>query len=290
VVEARLEGLLAGPGARAGVTQGAVVVLDAGSGAVRAMAGGRDFRASQFNRATSARRQPGSAFKPFVDLAALEKGMRPDDDVSDAPITLGGWSPGNGPWKPRGEITMEEALAQSVNTAAVRVLFRGGGPKAAAETAHRLGLAGRFPNDASLALGTGEVTLLDLTAAYAAFANGGLRIAPFGIAGAQATGAALPVPRPAPVRAIAAEDAAAMRRMLEAVVARGTGRAAALPGRGVAGKTGTTQDFRDAWFVGSIGAAVMGIWLGNDDARPMDSVSGGSLPARLFRDIAEAGL
>jgi penicillin-binding protein 1A len=289
-VEARLEALLAGPGARAGVTQGAVVVLDAGSGAIRAMAGGRDFRASQFNRATSARRQPGSAFKPFVYLAALEKGMRPDDDVSDTPLTLGGWSPGNGAWKPRGEISMEEALAQSVNTAAVRVLFRAGGPKAAAEVARRLGLEGRFPNDASIALGTGEVTLLDLTAAYAAFANGGTRITPFGIAGAQATGAALPVPRPAPRRVLAPEDAAAMRRMLETAVSRGTGRAAAVGGRTVAGKTGTTQDFRDAWFIGFVGNAVIGIWLGNDDARPMDSVSGGSLPARLFRDIAEAGL
>jgi penicillin-binding protein 1A len=185
---------------------------------------------------------------------------------------------------------MEEALAQSVNTAAVRVLFRAGGPRAAAEAARRLGIEGRFPNDASVALGTGEVTLMDLTAGYAAFANGGMRITPFGIAGAQATGAALPVPRAPPQRVVAAEDAAAMRRMLEAVVARGTGRAAALPGRSVAGKTGTTQDFRDAWFIGLVGGSVVGIWLGNDDARPMDSVSGGSLPARLFRDIAETGL
>ncbi|MBK1661979.1 transpeptidase-transglycosylase [Paracraurococcus ruber] len=290
VVEARLEALLAGPGARAGVTQGAVVALEAGSGAVRAMAGGRDFRASQFNRATSARRQPGSAFKPFVFLAALEAGMRPEEDVPDGPLTLGGWSPGNGTWRMRGEISMEEALAQSVNTAAVRVLYRAGGPRAAAAAARRLGLDGRFPNDASLALGTGEVTLLDLTAAYAPFANGGLRVTPFGIAGASATGAALPVPRAAPQRAAAPEDAAAMRRMLEAVVARGTGRAAALPGRGVAGKTGTTQDFRDAWFVGILGNTVIGIWLGNDDGRPMDDVRGGTLPARLFRDIAEAGL
>ncbi|WP_431272063.1 transglycosylase domain-containing protein [Dankookia sp. P2] len=298
VVEARLEALLAGPGARAGVTQGAVVVLDAATGAVRAMAGGRDFRASQFNRATSARRQPGSAFKPFVYLAALEKGMRPDDEVSDAPLTLGNWSPGNGTWKPRGEITMEEALAQSVNTAAVRVLFRAGGPRAAAEAARRLGLEGRFPNDASIALGTGEVTLLDLAAAYAGFANGGMRVTPFGIAGAQATGAALAVPRPAPRRALAAEDAAAMRRMLEAAVSRGTGRSAAIGGRSIAGKTGTTQDFRDAWFIGFGGPAggglagttVIGVWLGNDDARPMDSVSGGSLPARLFHDITESGL
>jgi penicillin-binding protein 1A len=288
LVEARLEALLAGPGARAGVTQGAVVVLEAGSGAVRAMAGGRDYRASQFNRATDARRQPGSAFKPVVFLAALEHGLTPEDAVADGPLNLGGWSPGNGQWRSRGEISLEEALAHSVNTAAVRVLLRGGGPRAAAEAARRLGIAGRFPNDASVALGTGEVTLLDLTAAYAAFANGGLRVTPFGVAAARAEGRPVPVPRRAAERVVAPEHAAALRRMLEAVVARGTGRAAAIPGRAVAGKTGTTQDFRDAWFIGWAGQAVIGVWLGNDDARPMDDVGGGTLPARLFREVAEA--
>lgn len=295
--ESRLEALLAGPGARAGVTQGAVVALDAATGAVRAMAGGRDYRESQFNRATGAHRQPGSAFKPFVFLAALERGVGPEDEVSDAPLSLGGWSPGNGTWQARGEITLEEALAQSVNTAAVRVLYRAGGPRAAADMARRLGLDGRFPNDASLALGTGEVTLLDLAAAYAAVANGGMRVEPFGIASATAEGRrALAVPRSPPRRAISAEHAAALRRMLEAAVSRGTGRAAAVPGRAVAGKTGTTQDFRDAWFVGFTGSAgggltgplVIGVWLGNDDGRAMDDVRGGTLPARLFREIVEA--
>ncbi len=296
VAESRLEALLAGPGARAGVTQGAVVALDAASGAVRAMVGGRDYRDSQFNRATLARRQPGSAFKPIVFLAALEHGLRPDDPVADGPLSLGGWSPGNGSWRPRGEITLEEALAQSVNTAAVRVLLRSGGPRAAMEVAQRLGLEGRFPNDASLALGTGEVTLLDLTAAYAAIANGGMRVEPFGIAAAAAGGRPLPVARPAPKRVMEAGHAAALRRMLEAVVNRGTGRAAAVPGRAVAGKTGTTQDFRDAWFVGFAGSAgggfagslVIGVWLGNDDGRPMEDVRGGTLPARLFREIVES--
>jgi penicillin-binding protein 1A len=140
LVEARLEALLAGPGARAGVTQGAVVVLEAGSGAVRAMAGGRDYRGSQFNRAADARRQPGSAFKPMVFLAALENGLTPEDAVADGPLTLGGWSPGNGQWRSRGEISLEEALTHSVNTAAVRVLLRGGGARAAAAVARRLGI------------------------------------------------------------------------------------------------------------------------------------------------------
>lgn len=296
MAEARLLALLEGPGARAGVTQGAVVAVDASTGAVRAMVGGRDYRASPFNRATQAQRQPGSAFKPFVFLAALERGHMPDDIVSDAPITLGGWSPGNGPrYVPRGDLTFEEALAGSVNTAAVRVLVRGtqGGPRAAIAAAERLGLGGRFPNDATLALGTGEVTLIELTAAYAAFANGGRRVEPWGIIGASAEGRALPAPHAAPRQAIAPEHAQMMRRMLEAAVARGTGRAAALPGRaGVGGKTGTTQDNRDAWFIGFApvrgGVLVLGVWLGNDDARPMDDVRGGTLPARLFREVIEA--
>ena len=282
-VEARLAALLAGPGARAGVAQGAVVALEAASGAVRAMAGGRDYRSSQFNRAVDARRQPGSAFKPIVFLAALERGATAEDMVADTPLHIGTWSPGNGQWRPRGEITLEDALAHSVNTAAVRVLLRAGGARPVAAVAHRLGVAGRLPNDASLALGTGEVSLLDLTAAYAAFANGGARVTPFALVANGRTALA----HTPPEQVVAPEHAAAMRRMLAAVVARGTGRAAALPGRVVAGKTGTTQDFRDAWFIGLVGPLVMGVWLGNDDASPMEEVAGGGLPARLFHDIAE---
>jgi penicillin-binding protein 1A len=296
VVEARLDALLAGAGARANVGQGAVVVMEAATGNVRAMAGGRDYRASQFNRATQARRQPGSAFKPFVFVAALERGATPSDGVSDAPIALGGWSPGNGEWRARGEITLEDALAHSVNTASVRVLQRAGGAREVAAVARRFGLPGPFPNDATLALGTGEVTLLDLTAAYAAFANGGLRPAPRGVAGARANGEAVPIAPAAATRATQPENAARMRTMLEAVVSRGTGRAAQPPGgRVVAGKTGTTQDFRDAWFIGFApsgaggfsGPLVIGVWLGNDDGAPMNAVAGGGLPARLVRDILE---
>ncbi len=283
-VEARLAALLAGPGARAGVTQGAVVALDAASGAVRAMAGGRDYASSQFNRAVDARRQPGSAFKPIVFLAALERGATPEEMVADTPLHIGPWSPGNGAWRSRGEVSLEDALAQSINTAAVRVLLRAGGARAVAGVAHRLGLTGRLPNDASLALGTGEVSLLELTAAYAAFGNGGRRVTPYALA---ANGHAA-LPHAMPEQIVAPEHAAAMRRMLLAVVSRGTGRAAAVPGRAVAGKTGTTQDFRDAWFVGLVGPLVVGVWLGNDDASPMDEVAGGGLPARLFREIAES--
>ena len=158
-----------------------MVALDAATGAVRAMVGGRDYRQSSFNRAVLARRQPGSAFKPFVWLAALEKGVRPDDTVLDAPIRIGNWSPANFERRYLGEITVEEALAQSINTAAVRLLQQAGGPRAVARLAARLGIADRLPNDASLALGTGEVGLLELAAAYAAFFNGGARVTPFGV-------------------------------------------------------------------------------------------------------------
>ena len=276
VAEARLTALLDGPGAAAGVTQGAVVVLDMATGAVRAMVGGRDYRQSPFNRAVLARRQPGSAFKPFVWLAALEKGVRPDDTVLDAPIRIGNWSPADFERQYLGEITVEEALAQSINTASVRLLQQAGGPRAVANVAARLGIADKLPNDASLALGTGEVGLLELASAYAAFFNGGERVVPFGIA-------ALQVP---PQPAIDPDLAEMMVRMMTAVVTRGTGRAAAVPGHLVAGKTGTTQDYRDAWFIGRFDDEIIGVWLGNDDNRPMKSVQGGGLPARLFHDIA----
>lgn len=286
--EARIDAILAGPGARAGVHQGAVVAMDAATGAVRAMAGGKNYRNSPFNRAAQARRQPGSAFKPFIFLAALEAGAGPQDMVADTPLRMGGWSPGNGQWRARGEISVEEALAHSVNTSAVRLLQRAGGHRKVAEAARRAGLDGPFPRDATIALGTGEVTLLDLVAAYAPFANGGFRVEPFGVAEARAEGRRWPLPRPEPERAFAPGHMEAMRSMMAAVVARGTGRAAAIPGRSVIGKTGTTQQYRDAWFIGISGGLVMGIWLGNDDGVPMDNVAGGGLPARLFREILES--
>ncbi len=277
--EAKVAAMLDGPGAAAGATQAAIVVMDAGTGAVRAMVGGRNHRESSFNRATLARRQPGSAFKPFVWLAALEHGMNPDDLVLDAPIRIGKWSPRNHEHRFLGEISLEEALAQSVNTVSVRLLLKYGGPKGMIAVARRLGLEDPLPNDASLALGTGEVTLLDLTAAYAPFFNGGRRVEPFGLDRGMA-------PHLPPV--ISSDQAAMMARMLGAVVSRGSGRAAAVPGVRVAGKTGTTQDFRDAWFIGAFNGQMIGVWFGNDDNRPMKNVVGGGLPARLFREIALA--
>ena len=287
VAETKLAALLDGPGAAAGVGQGAVVALDAATGVVRAMVGGRDYRAGGFNRAVAALRQPGSVFKPFVWLAALEHGMQPGDRVLDAPLRIGGWSPQNFDGTFHGEVTLEDALAQSLNTVSVRLLQASGGPRVAAEVARRLGVAGAMPDDLSLALGTGEVRLLDMAAAYAGLLNGGIRVRPTGIERIDADGQSLPLDRPGPVRVIDAERAGQMRAMLAAVVARGSGRAAAVPGRFVAGKTGTTQDYRDAWFIGVAGPTIIGIWLGNDDDRPTRGVTGSTLPAKLFHDIAE---
>jgi len=276
VAEKRLGALLDGPGAAANVKQGAVVILDSATGAVRAMVGGRNYRDSPFNRAVLARRQPGSAFKPFVWLSALEVGMRPGDTVLDEPVQVGSWSPVNFERRYQGEVTLEDALAQSINTVAVRLLLRAGGPRAVGATAARLGIADRLPTDASLALGTGEVGLLELTAAYAAFFNGGQRVVAHALDRTPHQGE----------RVIDPDEALMMAHMLTTVVAHGTGRLAGLPGRTVAGKTGTTQDSRDAWFIGCIKGTLIGIWLGNDDNQPMNNVIGGGLPARLFHDIA----
>jgi penicillin-binding protein 1A len=234
------------------------------------------------------RRQPGSAFKPFVWLAALEKGVRPDDTVLDAPIRIGNWSPADFERTYLGEITVEEALAQSINTSSVRLLIQAGGPRVAANVAAELGIADKLPNNASLALGTGEVGLLELASAYAAFFNGGARITPYGIEALRSDGRLIETDRASPHPTIDPDLAMMMMRMMTAVVTRGTGRAAAVLGHLVAGKTGTTQDYRDAWFIGGIDGEIIGIWLGNDDNRPMKSVQGGSLPARLFHDIATA--
>jgi penicillin-binding protein 1A len=286
VATARLDAMLDGPGRRAGAGEGAVVVLDAHTGAVRAMVGGRVYEAGAYNRATLARRQPGSAFKPFVWLAALEHGMRPEDTVLDAPLRIGTWSPQDFEPGFRGEVSLEQALAQSLNTASVRLMLKVGGARVVAAEAHRLGIAETLPDVPALALGTGEVGLLEMTAAYASFFNGGQRVAPHAIEAAEIDRQSVPVAAAEPRAVIDPDLAAMMARMLAAVVREGTGRAAAVPGRVVAGKTGTTQDNRDAWFIGAVDGRVIGIWMGNDGNAPMRGVMGGTLPAMLFREIA----
>ena len=286
IAESRLAALLDGAGTPAGAGQGAIIILDATTGAVRAMVGGRDYRTSPFNRAVAARRQPGSAFKPIIWLAAMERGLSPDDQVLDAPIRIGTWSPQNFDGSFHGQVTLEDALAQSLNTASVRLAQQAGGPRAVIAMARRIGIASALPEDLTIALGTGEVGVLELAGAYATIFNGGHLVVPNGIEAATADRRPVLIARALPERALDADRAAAMVRMLTAVVARGSGRAAAIPGRNVAGKTGTTQDSRDAWFVGEVGNTVIAIWLGNDDNRPMKNVTGSGLPARLFHDIA----
>ncbi len=287
--EEAVEWALAGDGARRRVGPAALVAL-APDGAVRAMVGGRDYGASQFNRATQALRQPGSAFKLFVYLAALEAGLSPDDVVEDAPLTIDGWSPRNYDGRYAGAVTVREALARSINTVAVRVADQVG-PGGVIEVARRLGITSRLGADASLALGTSEVTLIELTAAYAALANRGRGVWPHGIREIRAADGAVLYRRAGsgPGRAVARRPLRQMVDMLRSVVTEGTGRAAALPFP-VAGKTGTSQDSRDAWFVGFTRDLIAGVWLGNDNRAPMKGVTGGGLPARLWARFMKAAL
>ncbi|HET6469420.1 MAG TPA: PBP1A family penicillin-binding protein [Geminicoccaceae bacterium] len=264
--------------------EAAVVVLDTG-GAVRAMVGGRTHRGSPYNRAASAKRQPGSAFKPFVWLAALESGMTPVSTVEDAPVRIGSWQPVNHDRKYHGQVTLTQALALSLNSAAARLGEKVGRQMVIA-TARKMGVVSPLQPIASLPLGTAEVTPLELTAAYLPFTTGGIRRPPFAVKEVEdARGRALYRYQPTEVRVIDPERARQMDLMLRAVVSEGTGRAAAIPGRSVAGKTGTTQDSRDAWFVGFTGRHLAGVWIGNDDATPMPGVTGGALPARLWQAV-----
>ncbi len=272
--------------AKAGL-EAAVVVLDDG-GAVRALVGGRSYAASPYNRAVSARRQPGSAFKPFVFLTALEQGWTPVTAVEDAPIRIKGWQPANIDGRYHGSVSLTQALAMSMNAAAVR-LGEAVKPAEVAATARRLGIASPLPAMASLALGTAEVGVLELTGAYLPIANGGLRRPVWPVESVtDSRGTELYRHRPTEARVLAPAVASQMGGMLRAVVSEGTGRAAALPDRRVAGKTGTTQDNRDAWFVGFDGRLVASVWVGYDDDRPMRGVTGGGLPSRIWREVMRA--
>ena len=283
--QAALTDVLAAAGKSRKIGQGALVALDE-NGAVRAMVGGRDYSKSVFNRATQARRQPGSAFKTVVYLAGIEAGLAPDHVIEDAPIAVAGWSPRNYDGKYRGPVTVREGFARSINTVAVRVGLRAGVKRIHA-AARRLGIESTLPADASIALGTGEVTLLELTSAYVALANGGGRVLPHGIVEIRNRAGDVLYRRAGSGAGRAADGmaVAAMRDLLRAGVAWGTGRAAGLPeGQGPAyGKTGTSQKFRDAWFVGWAGGLAAGVWLGNDDGSAMDKVTGGSYPAEIWQ-------
>ena len=275
------------------VEEAALITL-ANDGAVKALVGGRNYNASQFNRATQAKRQPGSAFKPVVYLAAIEQGLAPDDIITDAPITLGHWSPENFDGKYHGDVTARYALAESINTVAVRIFQKVGAEKVI-ETARALGITSSLERDPALALGASEVTPLELTGAYASLAAGGRAVTPYAIKEIKnRQGQVLyrhpEVNLPATVNASAVET---LTGMMEEVVRTGTGKHAALGDRPVAGKTGTSSDYRDAWFMGFTADYTTGVWLGNDDNTPMKKITGGSLPAELWHDYmieAEAGL
>ncbi|MCH1568263.1 MAG: PBP1A family penicillin-binding protein [Alphaproteobacteria bacterium] len=262
--------------------QAAMVVMTP-DGGIRAMVGGRTYGKSQFNRAVQARRQPGSAFKPVVYLAALENGLVVDDVFDDAPLEINGWSPKNYDGTYRGDITAGEALARSLNTVAVQVSEQAGRDNVI-DMARRLGLSGRMRAHPSLALGAFEVNLLQLTAAYAHFANGGRQVVPHIIQSVISGSGQLLYNRltPSPLPIVEPSHIASLNRMLRAAMTIGTGRAAAISGVDLAGKTGTSQNWRDAWFIGYSGALVVGVWVGNDDGASMNRVTGGGLPAQIF--------
>jgi penicillin-binding protein 1A len=269
-------------GAKLGVSQGAFVAL-APSGEILALVGGRNYSESQFNRATAARRQPGSAFKPFVYLAALERGLTPQDIREDGPVNVRGWRPENSTREFQGPVTLTQALAQSLNTVAVRLTLEAG-PKTVAATAHRLGVQSEIQVNASIALGTSEVTPLELVTAYAPFANGGIRVQPHVILRIEtARGKPLYVRRGRSFgQVVDPVHVGMMNAMLQETLVTGTGRRAELRGWQAAGKTGTSQDYKDGWFVGYTSQMIAGVWLGNDDASATRRLSGGTLPAEIW--------
>ncbi len=269
-------------GAKFGVQQGAVVSLDT-DGAVKALVGGRSYEDSQYNRAVTARRQPGSSFKPFVYLTALEKGLTPETVREDGPIQLKGWKPENASHQYYGPVTLQQALSMSLNTVSVRLALEVG-PKAIVATAHRLGITSTLDPNTSIALGTSEVSVLELASAYVPFANGGIGVIPYVIDGVKTADGKVLYDRSAsgPGRVIAPEYVGMMNHMLEQTLITGTGRRAELPGWDAAGKTGTSQDYRDAWFVGYTAHYVTAVWLGNDDSSPTKKASGANLPAEIW--------
>ena len=270
-----------------GVQQAALVALD-GEGRIRAYVGGDSYADSQFDRATEAQRQAGSAFKPFVYLTAMDAGHTPSEPVVDEPITIGDWSPKNYTGRYLGPITLETALAESINTVAARLANQVGTNNVAA-TAHRLGITSQIQTDPSMALGAVEVTPLEMAEAYDAFANGGYRAHAYGIERIRtASGQVLydhGVDRSQPQPVIGQPSLSEMTQMLRQVVASGTGTRARIGGYDLAGKTGTTSDYRDAWFVGFTGGFVAAVWVGRDDNTPMKRVTGGGAPAEIWRSF-----
>jgi penicillin-binding protein 1A len=275
-----------------GVQQGALVAMD-GEGRIRAYVGGTVYADSQFDRATAAKRQAGSAFKPFVYLTAMEDGHTPSEAVVDEPITIGKWTPRNYTGRYLGAINLQTALAQSINTVAARLANEVGTPNVAA-TAHRLGITSTIQTDPSMALGAVEVSPMEMAEAYDAFANGGMKADGYGIERIRlASGQVLydhgaqTIARRPVINQPALQE---MIQMLRQVIASGTGARAKIGGYDLAGKTGTTSDYKDAWFIGFTGGFVAAVWVGKDDNTPMKKVTGGGAPTEIWRSFMTAAL
>ncbi|OYX67176.1 MAG: penicillin-binding protein [Caulobacter sp. 32-67-35] len=275
-----------------GVEQAALVAID-GEGRIRAYVGGADYGETQFDRATTARRQAGSAFKPFVFLTAMEQGRTPNVMVVDEPVKIGNWEPKNYTNKYLGSITLQTALAQSINTVAARLANEVGTSNVAA-TARRLGIASKIQLDPSMALGAVEVSPLEMAQAYAPFSNGGFLAKGYGIERIRtASGQVLydhGVEKVSRAAVIGSPALQYMNQMMRQVVTSGTGARAKVASYDIAGKTGTTSDYRDAWFVGYSGGFVTAVWTGKDDNTPMKRITGGGAPAEIWRNFMTAAL
>ncbi|HEU0084492.1 MAG TPA: PBP1A family penicillin-binding protein, partial [Bradyrhizobium sp.] len=289
IAEAAVIDELAAKSVKFNVSQGALVAMTP-DGAVRAMVGGRNYAESQYNRAVTAKRQPGSAFKPFVYLTAVEAGLTPETIRQDAPLDIKGWKPENYSHEYFGAVTLTQALSLSLNTVAVRLALEVG-PKNVARTAYRLGISSKLDPNASIALGTSEVSLTELVGAYAPFANGGRGTAPHvvnRIRTLEGNKVLYVRPQDQPDQVVAPRHVAMMNTMMQETLLSGTARKAEIPGWPAAGKTGTSQDFRDAWFVGYTSALVTGVWLGNDDNSPTKKATGGGLPVEVWTRFMRA--
>lgn len=266
------------------VTQGAIVIMDK-KGEIKALVGGIDYEKSQFNRATQALRQPGSAFKPFVYLTALTENWEPEDILEDRPLTIGNWRPENITKKYYGSVTMEEALVKSLNVATV-YLSQQIPIKDIIKLARRMGITTPLENSNALALGTSEVKVLDMATAYTAIANGGFAVWPYAIKEIYTRdGYQIYVRQGDSENRIIKEKYVEMLSgMLQKVINQGTGKNAKINGF-AAGKTGTSQDYRDAWFAGYTDNLIAVVWLGNDDNSPMKGITGGNLPAKIWREV-----
>ncbi|MEL7541411.1 MAG: penicillin-binding transpeptidase domain-containing protein, partial [Pseudomonadota bacterium] len=284
-ISAALETRMSEEAEEANAGQTAAILINR-QGHVLAMYGGRDYLENQFNRATQARRQPGSAFKPFVYAAVLEDGVSPYDVRIDQPVTIDDWSPKNFTRAYMGPVTVSEALTDSLNTVAA-ILAQEATVESVIGVARRFGISADLQPFPSIALGSQEVTLWDLTRAYGPFMSGGRRVDPYLIETIETTRGDIVYERPEydPAQVYDRELAETMTAMLTQVIRSGTGSAATIGGWPIAGKTGTSQSFRDAWFVGYSAEMLGGIWTGNDDDTPMNEVTGGGLPARLWADM-----